>query len=49
MLVVTIVVCAGIGLGVGELLGAPAPFLVAGVIIGFGAGLFVVISRFKDI
>lgn len=49
MLVVTIVACAGIGLGVGGLIGAPAPFAVGGVIIGFVAGLFVVISRFKDI
>ena len=49
MLVVTIALCAGIGLLAGLLLGAPAPPAIGGVFIRFAIGLRVVYTRFRDI
>jgi hypothetical protein len=49
MLLMTIVLCAMIGLGLGALVGAPAPFAIAGGFFGLGAGFALVYSRFKDI
>jgi hypothetical protein len=49
LLVAAIVLCAAIGLGLGELVGAPAPLAIVGVFVGLGAGFAIVYQRFKDI
>jgi hypothetical protein len=49
LLVATIVACAGIGLGLGALVGAPAPLAIAGGAVGVVGGFRVVYARFKDI
>jgi hypothetical protein len=49
MLVVTAVLVAGAGLGIGALVGAPALLGIVGLFIGFGAGFALVYTRFKDI
>ena len=48
-LAVTIVPCAGTGLGVGALAGVSVPFLVAGHFLGPFAGFALVYTRFKDL
>ena len=48
-LVVTIVLCGGIGLGIGALADVPVPFLIAGLFIGLFAGFALVYTRFKDL
>jgi hypothetical protein len=40
-------VCAAIGAGVGELVGAVVPLFLVGFGIGFFAGIYVVIKRFS--
>jgi hypothetical protein len=49
LLIATILACAGVGLGVGAILGAPAALGIAGGFVGVGAGFWVVYSRFKDL
>ena len=49
MLVVTVVLCALAGLGIGALIGAALPLAIAGVFIGFALGFRLVYTRFKDI
>ncbi|HEU4657746.1 MAG TPA: hypothetical protein VFR97_09485 [Capillimicrobium sp.] len=49
LLVATLILCAAIGLGVGSLVGAPVPLGIAGVFVGFAAGIAVVIRRFSDV
>jgi hypothetical protein len=49
MLVVTALLCAGAGVGIGAALGAPALLGVLGLFIGFGLGFALVYNRFKDI
>jgi hypothetical protein len=49
MLVVTAVLCAGIGVGIGAVIGAPAPLGILGLFIGFGLGFALVYNRYKDI
>ncbi len=50
MLLTTIVVCAGVGYGVGALAGgSPALFAVVGGGIGLAAGFALVYARFKNI
>ena len=39
----------GIGIGIGELVGLVVPLAVAGLLIGFLAGLWVVARRFHDL
>jgi hypothetical protein len=41
--------CAAVGLGVGELAGAPVPVAIAGFLIGFFVGIGVVAKRFHDL
>jgi hypothetical protein len=41
--------CAGIGLGLGALIGAPIPLMLVGFFIGFFLGIYVVSNRFRDI
>jgi hypothetical protein len=49
LLVGTIVACAGAGLGLGELVGAPVPLALVGGAVGVLGGFRVVYGRFKDI
>ncbi len=49
MLVVTALLCAGVGVGIGAVLGIPALLGVLGLFIGFGLGFKLVYNRFKDI
>jgi hypothetical protein len=41
--------CAGIGVGLGALLGATVPLMLLGFSIGFFLGIFVVSKRFQDL
>lgn len=49
MLVVTIVLCAAVGLGLGALVGSAASGAIAGGAFGIGLGFWLVYSRFRDI
>ena len=49
LLIGTIVLCAGVGLGLGALVGAPALLAIAGGAVGVVGGFRVVYGRFKDI
>ena len=49
LLLVTLVLCALAGLGVGALIGAPAPLAVLGAAVGLVAGFAIVYSRYRDI
>ena len=49
LLVGTIILCALAGLGIGALVGAPAPVAIVGGGVGLAAGFWLVYSRFKDI
>lgn len=48
-LVATIILCSALGLGLGLLVGAPVPLVLAGVFIGSIAGFALVYARYKDI
>ncbi len=41
--------CAAVGAGLGALVGAFAPLLIAGVLVGFFVGIWVVYQRFRDV
>jgi len=49
LIVATIVVCAGLGFGVGALVGLSVPLGLAGLFAGVAAGLALVITRFRDL
>ncbi len=49
MLLLTIVICAAIGGGVGALLGAPELLALAGGFVGLFAGFALVYTRFRNI
>jgi hypothetical protein len=49
LLIATILACAGVGLAVGLLVGAPALVALAGGFVGIGVGFWVVYDRFKDL
>jgi F0F1-type ATP synthase assembly protein I len=49
VLVATIVVFTLAGAGIGALLDATFPLTVLGVFVGFGAGLGIVYTRFRDL
>jgi hypothetical protein len=49
LVVATIVLCGAVGLGVGAVVGIPAPLGVAGVFIGAVIGNVVVARRFRDL
>jgi len=49
LLIGTWLACAGVALGVGELVGAPVPFAIAGALLGPVAGTAVVRSRYRDV
>jgi hypothetical protein len=48
-LVATILLCSGAGLGLGLLVGAPVPLVLAGVFAGSIAGFALVYARYKDL
>jgi hypothetical protein len=47
--VATIVICAGIGLAIGAVVGAPAALGLAGGALGVAGGFWLVYDRFKNI
>ena len=49
LLIGTILTCAAVGLGIGLVLGVPAPLGLAGGFIGVGVGFWLVYDRFKDL
>lgn len=49
MLVATIILCGLIGFGIGTLVGAPVPLLLAGLFVGPVLGVLLVRSRFRDL
>jgi hypothetical protein len=49
MIVSSAVLCAGIGLGLGALIGVPMPLAVVGVFVGFGLGFRLVYARYRDL
>ena len=49
LLLATLVLCAGVGFGLGAAVGAPVPLGIVGVFVGAIAGIMVVARRFSDI
>jgi hypothetical protein len=49
LLVATIILCAGVGFGLGAVVGAPVPLGLAGLFAGVVIGIVLVIRRFGDI
>jgi hypothetical protein len=49
ILIAAILLCAGIGLGVGAIVGAPVPLLIVGLGAGFVAGIALVRAHFGDL
>lgn len=47
LLVATIILCAAVAYGIGSLVGAAVPLGIAGLFVGFAAGIAVVIRRFS--
>jgi F0F1-type ATP synthase assembly protein I len=48
-LIATLLLCTAVFGGVGALFGATVPLGIAGLFVGFGAGLAVVVKRFSDV
>jgi len=48
-LLATIILCAGVGFGIGSIVGATVLLTLAGVFLGSAAGFALVYTRFKDI
>ena len=49
LLLATVLLCAGVGAGIGALLDAVAPLLILGTFAGFGAGFILVYSRYRTL
>jgi predicted ABC-type sugar transport system permease subunit len=49
LIVASIILCGGIGLGLGSLLGATALLAIAGVFAGLVLGFYLVYARFRDL
>ena len=49
VLLATIVLCAGVGFGLGAAVGATVPLGITGVFVGAIAGIVVVARRFSDL
>jgi F0F1-type ATP synthase assembly protein I len=49
LLISTILIGAGLGLGIGAIVGAQAPLLIGGAAVGVVIGFWIVYSRFKEI
>jgi hypothetical protein len=48
-LLAAVLLCGGVGLGLGFAVGLPALLAIAGVFVGFGVGFRLVYSRFRDV
>ncbi|MDO8213091.1 hypothetical protein [Conexibacter sp. CPCC 206217] len=49
ILIAAVLFCAGVGLGLGALVGAPIPLLIVGLGVGFAAGIALVRAHFGDL
>ncbi|MCD6726691.1 MAG: hypothetical protein LT070_05570 [Solirubrobacteraceae bacterium] len=49
LLIATILLCGGIGFGLGSLVGAAVPLLLVGLFVGPVLGVLLVRSRFRDL
>ena len=49
LLVATILLCAGVGLALGALVGAPVALMLVGLFVGPILGVVLVRSRFRDL
>lgn len=49
ILIAAVLFCAGVGLGIGALVGAPIPLLIVGLGVGFAAGIALVRAHFGDL
>ena len=49
LIVACIVLCAALGFGLGALVDATVPLGILGLFVGVGAGLALVITRFRDL
>jgi len=49
LIVASIILCAAIGFGLGALAGLPVPLGIAGLFVGVGVGIALVITRFRDL
>jgi hypothetical protein len=49
LIVSAVILCAGVGAGLGTLVDAPGPLAVIGVFAGFGLGLRLVYTRYRDL
>jgi hypothetical protein len=49
LLLSVVVLCIGVGAGVGALLGSIAPFAILGTFAGFAAGIALVHSRYRTL
>lgn len=49
LIISSILACAAVGFGLGALVGAPLPLAIAGVFVGFAAGIALVVRRFRDL
>ena len=49
LLVASILLCAGIGFGLGAVVGATVPLGIVGIFAGMGVGFTLVYRRFRDL
>ena len=49
ILIAAVLFCAGVGLGLGALVGAPVALLIVGLGVGFAAGIALVRAHFGDL
>jgi hypothetical protein len=49
LLVATVILCIGAGVGIGALIGAIGPLAIIGTFAGFGAGFALVYSRYRTL
>ena len=49
LLLGTVLLCVGIGAGLGTLIGAVTPLVILGTFAGFGAGFAIVYSRYRTL
>jgi len=49
LLIGSILTCAGVGLGIGALVGLPAALAIVGGFVGVGVGFAIVYGRFKHL
>ncbi len=49
LLLGTVLLCVGLGAGLGTLIGAVTPLVILGTFAGFGAGFAIVYSRYRTL